>query len=62
MSSDTKFNRRLGKILTQFDLVKEEALTEALEKVTKDRSLTEVLIEGGRDRRLVDIQLRRVPP
>ncbi len=47
MSNQTKFNRRLGKLLTQFDLVKEQALTEALEKVTKDLSLTEILIESG---------------
>ena len=47
MSSQTKFNRRLGKILTQFNLVKDEVLTDAMEKVTKDRSLTEILIEEG---------------
>ncbi len=45
MNSQTKFNRRLGKILTQFNLVKEDVLSEALEKVTKDRSLCEILIE-----------------
>ncbi len=47
MSIQTKFNRRLGKILIQFNLVKEDALNDAMEKVTKDRSLCEVLIEDG---------------
>ena len=47
MSTQAKFNRRLGKILTQFKLVKEEDLSDALEKVTKERSLTEILIEEG---------------
>ncbi|MGA1202338.1 MAG: GspE/PulE family protein [Planctomycetota bacterium] len=47
MSTTSKFNRRLGKILTQFDLVSEEALGDAMEKVTPQRSLTEVLVEGG---------------
>ena len=47
MNSQTKFNRRLGKILTQFNLVKEDVLSDALEKVTKDRSLCEILIEDN---------------
>ena len=43
----TRFNRRLGKVLSRHRLVEDEAIEDAIQEVGENGSVTKVLVESG---------------